>query len=161
MLKVSLLALLLLAQAPAQGPGPSQAEMAKKLEATCSGCHGPALIAQQRLDRNAWTREVDKMTRWGAPVQAGDRDALINYLARQFNSNRPLPDSSKSVPEGKGSDVFRLYCQSCHNDSLITSRKLDTTGWTGIVDQMMKFGAYIPTDRKSDLIDYLSTHWGK
>lgn len=160
MLKASLLFLLMLAQAPA--PNPSQAEMAKKLEATCTGfCHGPSLIAQQRLDRNGWTREIDKMTRWGAAVQPADRDALINYLARQFNSNRPLPNSMKSVPEGKGSDLFATYCQSCHNDSLITSRKLDKAGWTAIVDQMMKWGAYIPSNRKDELIDYLTTHWGK
>ena len=159
MLKASLFALLLMAQSPAQAPAP--AEMAKKLEATCTSCHGPSLIAQQRLDRNGWTRDIDKMTRWGAPVQAADRDALINYLARQFTPNRPLPNSSKSVPEGKGSDVFQVYCQSCHNDSLVTSRKLDKAGWSGVVDQMIKFGAYVPTDRKEDLIDYLSTHWGK
>jgi cytochrome c5 len=159
MLKASLLALFLVAQLPAQVPAP--AEMAQKLEATCTGCHGPSLIAQQRLDRNGWTREIDKMTRWGAPVQAADRDALINYLARQFSPNRPLPNSSKWVPEGKGSDVFQVYCQSCHNDSLVTSRKLDTSGWTAIVDQMMRFGAYVPSDRKQELIDYLSTHWGK
>lgn len=159
MLKANLLALLLLVQAPAQGPAP--AEMARKMETACTVCHGPSLIAQQRLDRNGWTREVDKMTRWGAAVQPEDRDALIAYLARQFNSSRPLPDSAKTVPEGKGSDVFRLYCQGCHNDSLITSRKLDKSGWTATVGQMMKWGAYVPTDRKDDLIDYLLSHWGK
>jgi cytochrome c5 len=159
MLKASLIALLLLIQAPAQAP--SQTDMAKKLEATCTGCHGPLLIAQQRLDRNGWAREIDKMTRWGAPVQPADRDALINYFVRQFNSNRPLPNSSKAVPEGAGADVFQNYCQSCHNDSLITSRKLDKAGWTAVVDQMMRWGAYVPTDRKDELIEYLVTHWGK
>jgi cytochrome c5 len=159
LLKAKLIVVLLLAQAPAQAP---PAEMAKKLEASCFGlCHGPSLIAQQRLDRNGWTREIDKMTRWGAPVQAPDRDALINYLARQFNSNRPLPNSAKAVPEGKGSDLFQTYCLGCHNDSLVTSRKLDKTGWNAVVDQMMRWGAYIPTGRKDELIDYLATHWGK
>src|SRR5215831_10710122 len=147
MLKANLILWLLLAQASVQAPPPG--DMAKKLEATCTGfCHGPSMIAQQRLDRNGWGREVDKMTRWGAPLQPGDRDALIAYLARQFNSNRPLPNSAKFVPYGKGSDVFQNYCQGCHNDSLVTSRKLDKSGWTAVVDQMVRWGAYVPSDRK-------------
>ena len=160
MLKANLLALLLLAQAPAQTLSP--AEMAKKLETTCTGfCHGPSLIGQQRLDRNGWTREIDKMTRWGAGVQPADKDALVNYLARQFNSNRPLPNSAKAVPPGKGAAILQTYCLGCHNDSVITSRKLDKTGWTALVDQMIKWGAFVPTGRKDELIEYLTTHWGR
>src|SRR3954464_11917889 len=116
MLKANLIAFLLLIQA--QGPGPTApAEMATKLEAACSGCHGPSLIAQQRLDRNGWTREVDKMTRWGANVQPADKDALVAYLSRTFSNTRPLPNTSKAVPAGKGADVFQTYCLACHNDS--------------------------------------------
>src|SRR5215831_13364161 len=158
MLKVSLLLLMMLAQTPAQNPSP--ADMARKLESTCTGCHGPSLIAQQRLDRNGWTREMDKMTRWCAPVQPADRDALINYLARQFNNTRPLPNSARAVPAGPGSDLFQTYCLGCHNESLVAARKLDKTGWTGVVDQMMKWGAYVPSGRKDELIEYLASHWG-
>src|SRR5215813_9453052 len=97
LLNISLIVLLMMLPAHAQAPSPA-ADMAKKLESACSGCHGLSLIAQQRLDRNGWGREIDKMTRWGAPVQPADRDALVIYLARQFNSNRPLPSSAKAVP---------------------------------------------------------------
>jgi len=135
--------------------------MAKKLETGCTGCHGPALIAQQRLDRNAWGREIDKMMRWGAHVQPADREALVDYLARQFNRNRPLPNSSQAVLAGKGSDAFQTYCLGCHDDSLVISRKLEKSGWIGVVDKMMRYGAYVPTERKEELIDYLAGHWGK
>lgn len=155
MLKAKLIALLFLMQSP------PPAEMAKKMEASCTSCHGVALIAQQRVDRNGWTREVDKMIRWGAKVDPADKDPLIAYLARTFNANRPLPNSSKSVPEGKGSDVFRTYCLGCHDDRPVVSRKLDNAGWTAQVDQMIKFGAYVPADRKDELVGYLATHWGK
>jgi cytochrome c5 len=147
-------------QASAQQP--AAADMAKKMEATCTGfCHGPSLIAQQRLDRNGWTREVDKMTRWGANVQPADKDALVAYLARTFNASRPMPSGTKSVPAGKGSDLFQTYCLACHNDSVVTSRKLSKVGWTAQVDQMIKWGAYVPTNRKDELIDYLLAHWGQ
>src|SRR5688572_3712468 len=113
-IKLSLAGVLLLSarlvfpEAPPQAP--ASAEMAKKMEATCtSSCHGASLIAQQRLDRNGWTREVDKMIRWGANVQPTDKEALISYLTQAFNANRPLPNSFKAVPAGKGSDVFQIY----------------------------------------------------
>ena len=156
MLKVELLAFLLLLQAP------PQADIAKKMEATCTGlCHGASLIAQQRVDRNGWTREVDKMIRWGAKVQPEDKDALIAYLSRTFNASRSLPSGSKAVPAGKGSDLFQTYCLACHDDRVVTSRRLDKAGWTSQVDQMMKWGAYIPTGRRDELIDYLTSHWGR
>jgi hypothetical protein len=141
---------------------PSNAEMAKKLETTCTGsCHGPLLIAQQRLDRNGWTRAVDKMIRWGANVGPADKDLLIAYLARTFSVSRPLPNSFKAVPAGKGSDVFQIACLACHDDRLITSRRLDKAGWTHQVDEMIKLGAFVPTARKDDLIEYLTTNWGR
>src|SRR5688572_29715031 len=98
----------------------SMAEMAQKMEQTCLGlCHGASLIAQQRLDRNGWTREIDKMIRWGAVVAAEDKDPLINYLTTLFNTSRPRPNTSKAVPEGRGKDIFQVSCMSCHDDRLI------------------------------------------
>jgi hypothetical protein len=161
MLQLNVLALAVLLTQADGGPL-SQGDIARKMESTCTGlCHGPSLIAQQRLDRNGWTREVDKMIRWGAKVQPADRDALITYLSRTFNSDRPLPNSGKSVPAGNGSDLFQTYCLSCHDDSPINSRKLDKAGWTGAVDRMILWGAYVPTGRKDELVDYLTTQWGK
>jgi cytochrome c5 len=130
--------------------------IAQRMEAACTGsCHGPSLIAQQRLDRNAWSREVDKMMRWGAEVPPAEKEALINYLAGLFNSSRPRPSTSKAVPEGKGQDVFRISCMSCHDDTPITALKRDRTGWTREVEKMINWGAYVPTGRKEELIDYL------
>ena len=140
---------------------PSNAEMAKKLETMCTGCHGPSLIAQQRLDRNGWTRELDKMIRWGANVPPADKDLLITYLARTFSVTRPLPNSFKAVPPGKGSDVFQVACLACHDDRLVTSRRLDKAGWTRQVDEMIKLGAFVPTTRKDELIEYLTANWGR
>jgi hypothetical protein len=138
------------------------ADMAKKMEMTCTGfCHGPGLIAQQRLDRNGWTREVDKMIRWGAAVPASEKDALIEYLTRAFNANRSLPNTFKAVPSGKGSDLFQNYCLGCHDDRPIASRKLDKAGWLREVDAMIKVGAYVPTNRRDELVEYLSMHFGK
>jgi hypothetical protein len=65
-------------------PGPLQA----KVKAACLGCHDSGIIVQQRLERTGWTKEVDKMTRWGAVVDPGDRDALIEYLSVNFPADK-------------------------------------------------------------------------
>lgn len=160
MLKSSLCALIIALVLPAAAS--AQANMAQKLEQTCIGaCHGANLIAQQRLDRNGWTREIDKMIRWGAAVAPEDKDSLINYLTGLFNTSRPRPNTSKTVPEGKGRDIFQVSCMSCHDDRTIGALRLDRAGWTREVDKMINWGAFVPPSRKDELIEYLMMHFGR
>ena len=64
--------------------GPMQA----KATTTCLECHEARIILQQRLTKAAWTKEVDKMTKWGAVVDPADRDALIDYLSSNFSPDK-------------------------------------------------------------------------
>jgi hypothetical protein len=80
------------AQKPAQAgvtadlpPGTMQA----KATTACLECHEARIILQQRLSKPAWTKEVDKMMKWGAIVEAADRDALIDYLSMNFSPDKP------------------------------------------------------------------------
>ncbi len=50
----------------------------------CLGCHGRDMVAGQRLSHTGWTREVDKMIRWGAAVSDADKGALVDFLAASF-----------------------------------------------------------------------------
>jgi cytochrome c553 len=50
----------------------------------CLTCHEDDLIEAQRLTRTGWTREVEKMMRWGAIVSDAEKDALIEYLAARY-----------------------------------------------------------------------------
>lgn len=50
----------------------------------CLTCHEDDLIEQQRLTKIGWTREVDKMIRWGAVVPDAEKDALVDYLAARY-----------------------------------------------------------------------------
>ncbi|MGE3841100.1 MAG: c-type cytochrome [Vicinamibacterales bacterium] len=49
-------------------------------ETACRSCHGDDLVDQQRLSAAGWSREVDKMIGWGAPVAVSDKAALVAYL---------------------------------------------------------------------------------
>jgi hypothetical protein len=72
-------------------PGSMQA----KATSTCTECHEARIILQQRLSKAAWTKEVDKMTKWGALVDPADRDALIDYLSTNFSPDKTSSGKSK------------------------------------------------------------------
>ena len=72
------------APAPELPSGPMQA----KATTACTECHDARIILQQRLSKAAWTKEVDKMMKWGALVDAQDRDALIDYLSSNFGTDK-------------------------------------------------------------------------
>ena len=80
-------------------PGP----MHEKATDACTECHESRIIVQQRLSKAAWTKEVDKMIKWGANVDAHDRDPLIDYLSANFGTDRPayVPDRSAATPSPK------------------------------------------------------------
>src|ERR1700722_18805044 len=80
--------------------GPIEAKAAT----ACLECHEARIILQQRLSKAAWTKEVDKMTKWGALVDPSDRDALIDYLSTNFSPDHPPyePPRSSQGKTGQG-----------------------------------------------------------
>lgn len=50
----------------------------------CFGCHDEHMMQQQRLTGAQWDRELNKMTGWGAPLKAEDRESILNYLSNRF-----------------------------------------------------------------------------
>ncbi len=74
-------------------PGPMQA----KATSACLECHEARIILQQRLSKGAWTKEVDKMTKWGAVVDPADRDALIDYLSTNFSPDKPQYEPQRTT----------------------------------------------------------------
>jgi mono/diheme cytochrome c family protein len=78
-------------------------ERAKHEEArACVQCHSLRLIHSQRLSRAAWTKEMDKMIGWGAPVK--ERELLIDYYAQEYSDAKPVP-----IPERSGDAHSALH----------------------------------------------------
>lgn len=67
--------------APAELPAGPMQETARN---ACTICHDAGIIVQQRLSKEAWGKEVDKMVRWGTVLDPKDRDPLIDYLSSNF-----------------------------------------------------------------------------
>jgi hypothetical protein len=80
-------------------------------------------------------------------------------LSSLFTPSRPLPNSSKALPAGKGKDVFQVSCMGCHDDKPMRGLRRDRPAWTREVEKMINWGAHVPSNRKDDLIEYLITHW--
>jgi mono/diheme cytochrome c family protein len=78
--------------------GPMQA----KATTACLECHEARIILQQRLSKGAWTKEVDKMTKWGAVVDPADRDALIDYLSTNFSPDKPAYEPQRTAAGKNG-----------------------------------------------------------
>jgi hypothetical protein len=71
----------------------------EKAEAACQTCHEARIIVQQRLGKASWTKEVDKMIKWGAGVDPKDRDALIDYFTANFGPDQPAYIAPRSATE--------------------------------------------------------------
>jgi hypothetical protein len=71
----------------------------EKAEAACLTCHEARIIVQQRLTKPAWTKEVDKMIKWGAEVDPKDRDALIDYFSANFGPDEPAYAAPRSATQ--------------------------------------------------------------
>ncbi len=76
--------------------------MQAKATTACMECHEARIILQQRLSKAAWTKEVDKMTKWGAVVDPADRDALIDYLSTNFSPDKPAYEPQHTSGEKSG-----------------------------------------------------------
>jgi cytochrome c5 len=122
----------------------------------CLSCHQTDLITQQRLSRAAWGRSVDKMVRWGAVVEATERDPLLDYLAAHF---APTPAAAHIVATAGSEATYKRACLVCHEDDLIEAQRLSREGWTRSVDKMIRWGAVVAAADKDALVDYLAARY--
>ena len=103
LLSVVISAVLLCATLPARAQSPNAplppGEAKEKAGAACLTCHEARIIVQQRLSKAAWTKELDKMIKWGAEVDANDHDALIDYFTANFGPDQPVYAAPKSQAE--------------------------------------------------------------
>jgi len=72
--------------------------MQAKVQTACTECHDSHIIMQQRLGPKIWTKEVDKMIRWGALVSPGDRDPFIDYLSINFPPEKATDPVTRVEP---------------------------------------------------------------
>ena len=80
----------------------------EKAKAGCLTCHEARIIVQQRLSEAAWTKELDKMIKWGAEVDPKDHDALIDYFTSNFGPDQPAYGAPRSATESKSQNKTQV-----------------------------------------------------
>jgi cytochrome c553 len=97
------------------------------LHSRCAMCHSTSLITQQRLNRQKWSAEVERMIKWGAPIANDDQRLLVEYLSRHYSPNSQNPakpeegmnrhHDSTPLPLGtpkNGQALYHAHCADCH-----------------------------------------------
>lgn len=73
------------------------------------------------------------------------------------------PDTGPTFKPGPGVEVAQRYCTVCHSTAYVAIQPPFTaTQWTAEVTKMQKtYGATIPADAVSTLVEYLTAEYGK
>lgn len=73
----------------------------------------------------------------------------------------PLPGTKfKELPSGKARADVEAACYACHAADLLAQQRLTQKQWTATVEKMMRWGADVPAEKKTPIIDYLSKNFG-
>jgi cytochrome c5 len=126
----------------------------------CLLCHEADLIVSQRLSRQGWTREVEKMVRWGAVVSDAEKAILVDYFAAHFAPRRVAVTNVAMTSEARGKEIFENQCLICHEADLTAQQRLSRQGWTREVEKMIRWGATVTDAEKEPLVDYLFKNFG-
>lgn len=125
----------------------------------CVTCHEADLIIAQRLTKPGWTREVEKMMRWGAKANDAEKTALIDYFSDHFGPRKASAAVAMTSAE-RGKQIFDDKCLLCHETDLVVAQRLTKQGWTREVEKMVRWGAKVSDAEKEPLVDYLLQNYG-
>ena len=64
-------------------------------------------------------------------------------------------------PDGTGAELARAGCLGCHDDRFIGQQPRTRGEWSQIVDRMIEWGAAIPRTRTAEVVEYLTTRFGR
>ena len=122
-------------------------EGADIVRARCLSCHGADLITSQRLSDGGWGREIDKMVRWGARVEASSG----RRCRPTWPGISPGADAGSGAHDDRGRQAtFTRACLACHGRDLTEQQRLTPAGWTREVEKMMRWGARVSDAERPD-----------
>jgi ubiquinol-cytochrome c reductase cytochrome c subunit len=68
-------------------------------------------------------------------------------------------DDERRLDLARSRRLFEDNCLMCHSEELTTYQRLTPKQWTAEVEKMIGWGAPVPPEEKSRLIEYLSTQY--
>jgi hypothetical protein len=61
------------------------------VKAKCTLCHEAGHFVRLRQDRATWEDTIDLMIRRGAPIDAGEKAIILDYLTTHYGNNGGKP----------------------------------------------------------------------
>ena len=147
------LAALLAPAVAAQGPPLPAGAGSELVRMRCLTCHGSDIIVQQRLARDGWVREVDKMIGWGATLSEAEKTETVDYLARYF------PRRAAPAGAADASALLKTRCLGCHDTALVEQQRLTRAGWVRELDKMIGWGAPLTPAERDALAAHLADRY--
>jgi mono/diheme cytochrome c family protein len=83
--------------------------------------------------------------------------ALLAVLASGASATQKSADDDEDEAKILGRRAFLENCRICHGEEMTTRQRLTTKQWTAEVEKMVNWGAPVPVDQKSNLLNYLAT----
>lgn len=97
--------------------------------------------------------------------------ALMLIVAMGFSATAPPSGQATAAPagksdappadvplaEGKGRDVAKRICGSCHSTNVWATQHQTRDQWSGVIDNMISKGADGTDEEFAQILDYLST----
>ena len=96
---------------------------------------------------------------WRSPAALLLGSLIIGLTIGWVAVERPSAQSNP-LPSGKNVEIVMGRCVICHSLEIVAMQRQDRAGWEAIVDRMVSYGAPIPPDDKSVILDYLATYLG-
>ena len=82
-------------------------------------------------------------------------------LALILAATLPMPGTKlKDLPAGAAKADVEAACYACHASDLLVQQRLTQKQWTATVEKMMRWGAVVPEEKKTPIIDYLAKNFG-
>jgi competence protein ComEA len=78
--------------------------MQAKVKAACTSCHNATRITEQHMTRKQWSDQLEKMERQGAVIPDADRNAMLNYLTKNFGPKKGAAPAAISKKSGSAAD---------------------------------------------------------
>jgi cytochrome c5 len=126
---------------------------AEVVRVACTQCHNASVFMQLRQGPDGWRRVVYAMVLRGAPVQPGDVDLVVSYLASHYGIANFLtnirPPATLQLPDGSGRDLVEQRCTLCHSLERAAGTRRTRSEWDAILKRMVLIGAPIsPNDER-------------
>jgi cytochrome c5 len=114
----------------------------------CGSCHDAELTATSRFDSpQEYAPLVERMVGRGASVSEQQMPVLLDYLFKTYGN--------------RGNATVNAACTGCHALDVFGNFKgADRSAYRVMVERMISYGASVPADRVSPLVDYLFRTYG-